>query len=65
VDYVEGDPFPAWTAPHEYEVGDGVTVNNVHYCCYNSHTSDTTNQPGTGVNWQLYWYVVDDNCGWA
>jgi len=65
VEYVEGDPFPTWTAPHEYEVGDGSTVSDIHYCCYISHTSDTTNRPGTGANWQLYWYVVDDDCGWV
>jgi hypothetical protein len=64
VEYVEGDPFPAWTSPHQYEVGDGVTVSDIHYCCYVTHTSDISNRPGTGANWQLYWDVVDDDCGW-
>ncbi len=63
VEHVWGDPFPAWISSHEYKAGDGVTVDNIHYCCHTAHTSDTTNRPGSGVNWYLYWYIIDDNCG--
>ncbi|HOQ06146.1 MAG TPA: hypothetical protein PKY88_13145 [Anaerohalosphaeraceae bacterium] len=62
VEYVDGEPYPAWTVSKDYHVGDGVSVSGVHYVCYTAHISDMTNRPQTGPDWPLYWYEAADTC---
>jgi hypothetical protein len=40
---------------HRADGNDFVTHGGLVYCCIESHLSDTTNEPGVGANWQLYW----------
>lgn len=37
---------------------DTVLHNNVLYKCVQSHTSDSTTEPGVGVSWAAYWAIV-------
>jgi hypothetical protein len=34
---------------------DFVTRNGLVYCCIESHLASSDNEPGVGLNWQLYW----------
>lgn len=36
---------------------DAVTNNDIDYYCIVPHTSDATNEPGVGDNWEFYWYT--------
>tara|TARA_R110000772_G_scaffold268633_1_gene396947 strand:- start:826 stop:3294 length:2469 start_codon:yes stop_codon:yes gene_type:complete len=35
---------------------DSVTIGGFDYYCIAHHISDATNQPETGVDWELYWF---------
>ena len=48
-------PDGAWAVTTGYTVGKVVTNDGAIYDCTVAHTSKTTDEPGTGVNWEDYW----------
>lgn len=57
-----GNPnLPEWEIDKNYVIGDMVNGN---YKCKVSHLSNLDNRPGSGVNWQTYWYILSGNCGY-
>ena len=53
------DTTDAWATATEYTVNDSVNDGTDVYRCIADHTSASTDEPGTGVNWETYW-VQDD-----
>jgi hypothetical protein len=47
-----------WTDGHDYSAHDLVTSSSSSYGCLISHTADSTTEPGTGVYWQTYWFLL-------
>ncbi|MDB4871973.1 MAG: hypothetical protein JWL97_2977 [Gemmatimonadales bacterium] len=53
-----GGAVIAWANGVLYNVGDVRSQGGVNYICALGHNSATAlNQPGTGTNWQSYWYA--------
>jgi hypothetical protein len=53
-----GGTVTAWADTTAYVVGDVRSQGGVNYICAVSHTSAAAlNTPGTGTNWQSYWYA--------
>lgn len=49
----------AWQDSHGYVVSDLVSYSGTNYYCIQAHTSVlATNRPGTGTNWEDYWYAL-------
>jgi hypothetical protein len=54
-----GNWLGPWTgSSHNYVIHDCVFNDGSSYTCISGHTSDTTNEPGTGVYWATYWQLV-------
>ena len=48
-----------WPLPHNVGTQSKVVgLNLLGYNCIRSHTASSTNQPGAGANWRLYWEQV-------
>jgi hypothetical protein len=49
--------YDAWGIGVLYPVGKTVTHDGVFYECLADHTSQSTDEPGVGVNWPMVWKV--------
>ena len=60
-DYAYGAVYPYWMASTLYNEGTRrLYSDNAAYECIETHTSATAdNKPGTGTNWQRYWFQKD------
>ncbi|KAA0689865.1 hypothetical protein DTW90_30705 [Neorhizobium sp. P12A] len=48
----------AWATAHAYSINQAVTNGGASYVCKLSHTSSSTNAPGTGASWTTFWDVL-------
>ena len=56
-DNVEVNPDP-WAITTIYPGGETVESGGVDYVCLASHTSAALTEPGTGAEWEDYWYAL-------
>ncbi len=49
----------AWVSGTEYKAYNYVNNGGLVYRCIQDHTADSTNSPGSGINWETYW-IQDD-----
>jgi hypothetical protein len=47
-----------WATSTSYAAGQYVTVSGVLYQALSTHTSSSSDEPGSGVNWTTYWQLV-------
>jgi len=48
----------AWANGTSYSVGDVILSASQRYTCHTAHTAATaTNKPGTGTDWESFWYI--------
>ena len=52
--------YTVWATGNTYEINDVVENNGSYYIAIQDHTSTTDDEPGTGVNWEDYWELLDD-----
>lgn len=50
----------AWATSTAYSVDDIVTNGGSYYECDTAHTSSSTDEPGVGTYWKLYWQETDN-----
>ncbi len=51
-------PTIPWATATAYVVGDAVVEGGAYYRCMLNHTSDATNQPGSGLAWPTFWVEI-------
>ena len=47
-----------WVISTDYDVSDTVLNDGACYICIQDHTSSSSDEPGTGANWEDYWEEV-------
>jgi len=52
--------YTVWSTTTSYVINDVVENDSSYYVCIQEHTSTTEDEPGTGVNWEDYWELLDD-----
>lgn len=52
--------YTVWASGETYVVNDVVENSGSYYIAIQDHTSTTDDEPGTGVNWEDYWDLLDD-----
>lgn len=50
-----------WASGITYPINTFVVNRGRTYTCIQAHTSDSSNEPGVGDNWQVYWSKIQDS----